>query len=609
MRHMLTISMAVIFMLLATSPAFTQKKTRVPGSNLDRRGGKMLEAKRYGEAERNFKMALKVKRRDLGKDHREVAVTLNYLAMMHQQQKQYPQAEDYHVQALEIRVRALGLEHPEVAETLANMTALYNAQGHDAKVAGLPARAQKIFDNPAPTPTPEPKSKPRPRPTPKRGPRGTIILKPIPDEPDPPVKPPVVVAPDPDSWDAINVELMAKVARHDYVNSVEDAMRALAVAELDFGENHPNTARSLNNLGYLYYHERNRKYLESEQLYVRALRIWENTPEPDYGDQALTMDNLARLYKRTKRFQLVDGLNRRTMAVRELEPEADRPDYTKYAVINKHTRMLGEAEAEPFNITVRNGIVNGKGMESEEAAFAMDITARTKFAIVGQFAYAEQLYLIALDARRKVYAHPSFRAGETLVNLANLYIGQGEYEKPKELLEEATELMEASLKLGDLHYPKLAQVYIAQQKLFDTHEHRARHFELGYKVSNVMYRGRPTTKVQPVPRWDRERKYPDAVQVLSGWASNHVSYRRFGHALPIYKNMLKVMDETHPLYVSTLKTLAKLYEDSDQGDLAKPLYERAKIAEANPPVVDKTPKASEESKRMADDLLKKLEDQ
>jgi tetratricopeptide (TPR) repeat protein len=315
-----------------------------------------------------------------------------------------------------------------------------------------------------------------------------------------------------------------------------------------------------------------------------------------------------------KRFELVDALNRRTMAVRELMPEADRPDFTKQAVINKHTRMLGEGEAEPFNIYVRQGIINGKGMESVEAAFAMHITAYKDFATAGQFAYAEQLYTIALDARRKVYPAPSFRLGETLVYLANLYIRQGEYERPKKLLEEATELLEASLKRGDSQYPILAQVYIAQQKLFDTHEHHDNHWVLAAKITEVITGKPPTAEVlEGQIEGHRGREYPDAPQVLNDWASIHVSNRRFGHALPIYENMLKLMDEMHPLYVPTLKSLANLYATSGRRHLADPLYERAKVAEtnaaANPPVVDTTPKARQDSIDLADDLLKEMEDQ
>ena len=612
MRCKRAIAIPALFVLLAASPIFAQQtgdaERPTVGTNMDRRAGKFIERGNYTEAERIYNMALNRKERALGPDNREVAVTLNGLAMLHQQQEQYAQAEDYHVQALEIRVRALGLDHPEVAETLENMTALYQAQGLDAKVAGLPARAQEIFDNPVPTPGPT--AKPGLRPTPKPRPRTTITLEPMPKEPDPPE----VEAPAPDSWDAITVELMAKVARHDYVRSVDDAERAVSAAELEFGEVHPNTARSLNNLAYLYYHERNRRYTESEGLYVRALDIWENTPEPDYGDKALTMDNLARLYKRMKRFELVDALNRRTMAVRELVPEADRPDFTKQAVINEHTRMLGEAEAEPFNINVRQGIINGKGMESVEAAFAMHINARTKFAVVGQFAYAEQLYTMALDARRKVYPAPSFRAGETLLYLANLYISQGEYERPKRLLEEATELMEASLKRGDSQYSLLAQLYIAQQKLFDTHEQHENHQELAFKIQLVMTGSQPSIEVQEsIIEGHRGREYPDATQVLSELAMSDVSNHKYAHALPIFKNLLKLMDETHPLYAPTLKNFADLYAATGQPDLADPLYERAKdaaaYAAANPPVVDTTPKASQDSIDLADDLLKEMEDQ
>ena len=76
--------------------------------------------------------------------------------------------------------------------------------------------------------------------------------------------------------------------------------------------------------------------------------------------------------------------------------------------------------------------------------------------------------------------------------------------------------MEASLKRGDSQYSLLAQLYIAQQKLFDTHEQHEDHWELAFKIQFVMTGSQPSIEVQEsIIEGHRGREYPDATQVLS----------------------------------------------------------------------------------------------
>ena len=60
--------------------------------------------------------------------------------------------------------------------------------------------------------------------------------------------------------------------------------RALAIREKALGPDHPDVARSLNNLAELY--ENQGRYAEAEPLYKRALAIREKALGPDHPDVA-----------------------------------------------------------------------------------------------------------------------------------------------------------------------------------------------------------------------------------------------------------------------------------------------------------------------------------
>jgi tetratricopeptide (TPR) repeat protein len=69
---------------------------------------------------------------------------------------------------------------------------------------------------------------------------------------------------------------------------------ALAIREKGLGPDHPDVARSLNNLADLY--ERQGRYAEALPLFQRALAIRERAAGPDHPDTATSMNNLAAFY-------------------------------------------------------------------------------------------------------------------------------------------------------------------------------------------------------------------------------------------------------------------------------------------------------------------------
>ena len=82
--------------------------------------------------------------------------------------------------------------------------------------------------------------------------------------------------------------------RGDYAKAEPLYQRALAIREKALGPEHPDVARSLNNLANLY-HDRG-DYAKAEPLYQRALAIREKSLGPEHPDVADSLNSLARLY-------------------------------------------------------------------------------------------------------------------------------------------------------------------------------------------------------------------------------------------------------------------------------------------------------------------------
>ena len=61
-----------------------------------------------------------------GPYHPDVAVSLNYLALLYDKQGRYADAEPLYKRSLGIKEKALGPDHPDVAMSLNNLAVLYS---------------------------------------------------------------------------------------------------------------------------------------------------------------------------------------------------------------------------------------------------------------------------------------------------------------------------------------------------------------------------------------------------------------------------------------------------------------------------------------------------
>jgi len=100
---------------------------------------------KYAQAEYLYKHSLEIKEKTQGKvDHPSVAATLDNLANSYQAQGKYIKAEPLYKRSLEITEKALGKDHPSVSTTLNNLAGLYHAQGKYAQAEPLYKRSLEI---------------------------------------------------------------------------------------------------------------------------------------------------------------------------------------------------------------------------------------------------------------------------------------------------------------------------------------------------------------------------------------------------------------------------------------------------------------------------------
>jgi tetratricopeptide (TPR) repeat protein len=126
----------------------------------------------------------------------------------------------------------------------------------------------------------------------------------------------------------------------DYTGAQPAYQRALALSERVLGPDHPDVAMSLNNLALLY--RAQGRYGEAEPLHQRALALCERVLGPDHPATAVSLNNLALLYDAQGRYGEAEPLYQRALALCERVLGPDHPDTAtvrqNYAILLQHKR-------------------------------------------------------------------------------------------------------------------------------------------------------------------------------------------------------------------------------------------------------------------------------
>ncbi len=303
-------------------PSAAQSAELAEAKRLNQQVLQLLNQGKYSEAIPLAQRALAIREKTLGREHPDVATSLNNLALLYDNQGNYPQAEPLYQRSLAIWEKALGREHPDVASSLNNLAALYYNQGNYTQAEPLYQRALAIRE----------KALGREHPAVATSLNGIALLYQV---------------------------------QGNYSQAEPLYQRSLAISEKVLGREHPAVATSLNNLGGLYNAQGN--YTQATPLYQRSLAIREKALGKEHPDVALSLNNLAELYRTQGNYPQAEPLLQRSLAIWEKALGKEHPDV---ALSLSNLALLYQAQNDiPRAIELTN-----RGNNIEEHNLALILT-------------------------------------------------------------------------------------------------------------------------------------------------------------------------------------------------------------------------------------------
>ncbi|XP_036420581.1 nephrocystin-3 [Colossoma macropomum] len=325
--------------------------------------------------------SLEIRETALDPDHPSVAQSLHQLAGVYVHWRKFGNAEQLYKQALEISENAYGAEHCSVARELDSLSLLYQKQNKYEQAEKLRKRSIKIRQK------------------------------------------------------------MARQKGHMYGFTLL-RRRALQLEELTLGKDSADCAKTLNELGVLYYLQNN---LDAAKVFLmRSLEMRQRVLGTDHPDCAQSLNNLAALHCERRDYEKAEKLYERALDIRK---QALAPDHPSLAYTLKHLAMLykrrGKLEkAVPLYELALEIREKSFGPKHPSVATAL-VNLAVLYCQLKKHSEALPLYERALKVYEDSLGRQHPRVGETLKNLAVLSYEEGDFEKAAELYKRAMEIKEA----------------------------------------------------------------------------------------------------------------------------------------------------------------------
>jgi len=363
-------------------------------------------------------------------------------------------------------------------------------------------------------------------------------------------------------WKRLNQEVLLLYKQGNYGQATTLATQALRFAEISFGPDHPAVALSLNNLAALYRDQG--QYAQAEPLYKRSLAIVEKALGPDHPYVATSLNNLAALYQSEGRYAQAEPLYKRSLAIWEKAFGSDHPAVAaSLGNLAELYRTQGRyAPAEPLlkrSLAIREKAL---GPDHPDVALSLNILAGL-YDTQGQYAQAEPLFKRSLAIRERALGPDHPDVATSLNNLAGLHDTRGQYAQAEPLYRRSLAIVEKAL--GPVH-PDVATSLNNLASLYDTQGQVAQAEPL-YKRSLAIRE----TALGP--------DHPDVATSLNNLAALYRTQGHYAQAEPLFKRSLAIAEKAlgpdHPDVATSLNNLALLYNAQSQYAQAEPLYKRS----------------------------------
>jgi CHAT domain-containing protein/Tfp pilus assembly protein PilF len=340
------------------------------------------------------------------------------------------------------------------------------------------------------------------------------------------------------------------------------AQKALTTSEKSFGSDHPETAKSLRDLGDIYVGMAD--YTKAEAPYQRATIIFEKAFGTEHPSTAESLSRLGELYMALSAFFKAEPLLQRALRIREKSLGPVNPDTAESlnSLANLYHHMGDYSKAEPLYqraLKIREDV---RGPDHPEVGESLNNLA-TLYQHMGEYAKAEPLYQRALKIREKTRGPENPDTAESLSNLAEFYNEVGDYGKAEPLYQRALKIDETVLG------PEHRYVGIDLNNLAGLYDNMG-----DYAKAESLYQ-----RALKIREKTLGPENPDTATDLNNLAGIYTDMGNPVKAEPLFQRALKIYEKAlgpeHPTTGVCLSNLAKAYHDMGDYPKAEALYWRA----------------------------------
>jgi tetratricopeptide (TPR) repeat protein/CHAT domain-containing protein len=361
-------------------------------------------------------------------------------------------------------------------------------------------------------------------------------------------------------WEELNEQVNTLYGQGKYTEAIPVAQEALRVAEATLGPEHPDVARSLNNLARLY--DAQGKYAEAEPLFQQALRILEKALGPDHPYVAALLNNLAGLYDTQGKYSEADPLHERALRILERAPNHPAVAVSLSSLGAVYWAQGKYAEAELLFQRALRIREKALGPDHPDVAISLNNLA-VLYDTQGKYAEVEPLLQRALRIKEKALGPEHPAVATSLDNLAGLYGEQGKYAEAAPLYQRALRIREKALG------PEHPDVAASLNNLAGLYGEQGKYAE----VEPLLQRALRIKEKALGP------DHPSVATSLNNLAGLYRDQGKYAEAEPLYKRALaineKVLGPEHPTVATALNNLAGLYRAQGKYAEGEPLHRRA----------------------------------
>ncbi len=473
----------------------------------------------FDEAIQLTEQSLDLARKIWGNEHKNVATTLNNLALLYYKQGKYNLAEPLYQEALAIYKHLFKRDNPDVATTLNNLASLYDNQEKYSEAESLHQDALSM--------------------------RKRLFKT---DHPD------IVIS--------LNNLACLYHNQKKYSEAELFAQEVLAMRKRLFRRDHTDVATNLNNLVYLYGIQG--KYSEAELFAQESLAMNNRLFKTDHPDVAISLNNLALLYDEQGKYSQAEPLLQEALAIRKRLFTRDHPDVatSSSSLASLYNNQGKYSEAESLlqeSLAMRKRLFK---TNHPDVALGLNNLALL-YDQQGKYSQAEPLYREALAIYQRLFKRDHPHVANNLNNLGCLYNNQGKYSEAKPLFQEAL-AMRKRLFSGD--HPDIAT---SLNNLAFLYNNQRKYSEAEVLVQEALAMKKRLFKTD----------HPDVATISNNLACLYDHQGKYSEAESLYQEALamrkRLFKTDHPDVAASLNNLAFLYKNQGKDSEAKPLYQEA----------------------------------